>query len=626
MRESDLHTSSGRTRHLGHFRYPGMLHRTKYSRFRNDSVTSLEDGRQSAPLRVKGSRLPPAPSLSRSLPTEDVTLVTQDSSTTFCTLIPKMANIKLSNPASLLGLRHFSLGAKEVPKIKLSESTPASPVSTEVSFSSYLSSPRQEHDILGKPLDDIVLIGLEEPMSPKAPGKSLLSSGDSFLETGTSFDVRYLGCIEVLQSMRSLDFSTRTHVTREAISRLCEVVPDARGTLKKKRPPARFLNVVLGKSNLQFSGVDIKLTVSTSCLTLMKIESHQMIANHHMQSISFASGGDPDTTDYVAYVAKDPVNQRACHILECPNGLSQDVINTIGQAFELRFKQYLKNPIALMDSNDSETILLESSTWNVADKEDHEYYNEIPGKWPPTGGVLDMRRDLEGTPERMNCLMPRERKYTLTGYSKCTNIYENCLEHHTPLGDSASSSHKREHDESLVMSTGKSDLFDDPCYINTQALQKTACPPKRAVCKQLCESPQHKTELKEPACPSLTSRAVSSCAFPHIKQQMTHEDWFHGKLSRKAAERCLLKDGDFLVRESATSLSQYVLSGLHGGQAKHLLLVDPEGKVRTKDHVFDNIGHLIRYHVDNNLPIVSSGSELSLKQPVRKNSSTGPKE
>ena len=34
----------------------------------------------------------------------------------------------------------------------------------------------------------------------------------------------------------------------------------------------------------------------------------------------------------------------ACHILECRSGMAQDVISTIGQAFELRFKQYLKNP------------------------------------------------------------------------------------------------------------------------------------------------------------------------------------------------------------------------------------------------------------------------------------------
>ena len=34
----------------------------------------------------------------------------------------------------------------------------------------------------------------------------------------------------------------------------------------------------------------------------------------------------------------------ACHVLKCSGGLAQDVINTIGQAFELRFKEYLRNP------------------------------------------------------------------------------------------------------------------------------------------------------------------------------------------------------------------------------------------------------------------------------------------
>jgi len=45
--------------------------------------------------------------------------------------------------------------------------------------------------------------------------------------------------------------------------------------------------------------------------------------------------------DFVAYVAKDDVQGRACHVIECGGGLAQDVITTIGQAFELRFKSYL---------------------------------------------------------------------------------------------------------------------------------------------------------------------------------------------------------------------------------------------------------------------------------------------
>jgi hypothetical protein len=44
----------------------------------------------------------------------------------------------------------------------------------------------------------------------------------------------------------------------------------------------------------------------------------------------------------VAYVAKDPALGRACHVLECGGGLAEDVVTTVGQAFELRFKQYLQ--------------------------------------------------------------------------------------------------------------------------------------------------------------------------------------------------------------------------------------------------------------------------------------------
>lgn len=39
-------------------------------------------------------------------------------------------------------------------------------------------------------------------------------------------------------------------------------------------------------------------------------------------------------------------------MLECGGGLAEDVITTVGQAFELRFKEYLKNqpkPVTVQD-------------------------------------------------------------------------------------------------------------------------------------------------------------------------------------------------------------------------------------------------------------------------------------
>ena len=73
-----------------------------------------------------------------------------------------------------------------------------------------------------------------------------------------------------------------------------------------------------------------------------------------MQNISFACGGDTDIQNYVAYVAKDELKGRACYVFECDTGLANNVITTIGQAFELRFKKFL-NSIPSNNTNSNST-------------------------------------------------------------------------------------------------------------------------------------------------------------------------------------------------------------------------------------------------------------------------------
>lgn len=623
MRERSQDSLAGLVLYVGLFGHPGMLHRAKYSRFRNESITSLDEGSPGGSVGNKSSPQPPYPALAPHLPAEDATLASQESPTPLCTLIPRMASVKLANPATLLSLKNFCLGTKEVPRLKLQESqdlAPSNRASPEPSQNRAGSAPPSQQDVVGhRPTaltpDVCPLPGPGEPTPGNRQDRNFLQH---LLGMGMNYYVRYMGCIEVLQSMRSLDFGMRTQVTREAISRLCEAVPGANGAIKRRKPPVKFLSTVLGKSNLQFSGMNIKLTISTYSLTLMNLDNQQIIANHHMQSISFASGGDPDTTDYVAYVAKDPVNQRACHILECRNGMAQDVITTIGQAFELRFKQYLKNS-SLNTSCESEEVHIDGH----AEERDHEYYNEIPGKQPPAGGVSDVRIKVQAAEQMAYCPIRCEKLCYLPGNSKCSSVYENCLEQSRAIGNAHEREVQYQRDTSLMKHTCRVDLFDDPCYINTQALQSTLGSARNQSSDHSLGSPWHREKAPETVQPGAMAQPASSHSLPHIKQQLRNEECYHGKLSRKAAESLLVKDGDFLVRESATSPGQYVLSGLQGGQAKHLLLVDPEGKVRTKDHVFDNVGHLIRYHMDNSLPIISSGSEVSLKQPVRKDNNPG---
>ncbi|NWU89597.1 SHC1 protein, partial [Upupa epops] len=572
-----------------------LLQKSKYSHLRNETPSSLEDPGEGLGASVSPTTTGELPGSSSSSSLGP--LLPDDSPTTLCSFFP---HLKLSNPSSLLNLRGSSSSSGEA-----------------LASSGGVGSPGLEGSLAVSPQDMNKLscgkktrveggqLGGDEwtrhGSFVNKPTRGWLHPDDKVMGPGVSYHVRYMGCVEVLQSMRALDFNTRTQVTREAIGLVCEAVPGAKGAVRRRKPCGRSLNSILGKSNLKFAGMPITLTISTSSLNLMASDCKQIIANHHMQSISFASGGDPDTADYVAYVAKDPVNQRACHILECPEGLAQDVISTIGQAFELRFKQYLKNPPKLVTPHDR-MAGFDGSAWDEEEEEaapDHQYYNDFPGKEPPIGGVVDMRlrEGAAQTPNHLGATLP--------------------------VGQSSAGDYDPRKPQAPAQGgpSGRTDLFDDPSYVNVQSVDKT----RQAVAtspqvtanggtqqRDLFDMKPFEDALRVPPAVPPTQVVAS------MEEQLRREPWYHGKMNRKEAEKLLKVNGDFLVRESTTTPGQYVLTGLQGGQPKHLLLVDPEGVVRTKDHRFESVSHLISYHMDNHLPIISAGSELCLQQPVER--------
>lgn len=69
----------------------------------------------------------------------------------------------------------------------------------------------------------------------------------------------------------------------------------------------------------------------------------------------------------------------------------------------------------------SEAANTNGSAGNSQEREDHEYYNEIPGKEPPTGGVLDMRMK-EQTDQRANCLIQCRKQFCLVSTSSAITI------------------------------------------------------------------------------------------------------------------------------------------------------------------------------------------------------------
>ncbi|XP_036704824.1 SHC-transforming protein 2 isoform X2 [Balaenoptera musculus] len=463
------------------------------------------------------------------------------------------------------------------------------------------------------------------------PAHGWLHPDARVLGPGVSYIVRYMGCIEVLRSMRSLDFSTRTQVTREAINRLHEAVPGIRGSWKKKAPN-KALASILGKSNLRFAGMSVAVSISIDGLNLSVPATRQIIANHHMQSISFASGGDTDMADYVAYVAKDPINQRACHILECCEGLAQSVISTVGQAFELRFKQYLHSPPRVVVPPGRLTGP-EDSAWGDEDETEHNYYNRTPGKEPPLGGLVDSRLTPAQQPCALGALGQGASPARRDARGPQWDVGPSA-----PPGDGYVQADAR----------GPRD-YEDHLYVNTQGLDgpeplqpedspkkdlfdmRGSCPPaSRRVfahrtlrgCPEAARvlhgrgsggsPPSRGGPVAQPADPPGPHRPHGGAAAAGALVPRPDEPSGGGETA---------SSGRGLPRAGQRHQPRAVRPHRHARRAAQAPAARGprrRGKVRTKDVLFESISHLIDYHLQNGQPIVAAESELHLRGVVKR--------
>jgi len=388
--------------------------------------------------------------------------------------------------------------------------------------------------------------GAQAPASfVSKPSRGWLHPDHLFARDGINYAVRYLGYVEVNTSMKVLDFDTRSSIAKECIHRVCHA--SGASTIGNRKPGERKIVSMLGdRATLARASTNVQLTITSTCLKLSDLDSARVLHQHEMPNISFASGGDSDTLDFIAYVAKDSAGNRACYVLECGGGLAQDVITTVGQAFELRFKEFLKKTGARPPPLVAPLRLLD----------DPEYYNDLPMKGAPGTQVnknlidLSSEQGQAGRPEYVN-----------------------------------------------TDTDGRQARTRDPFDMSPFAL----APPGGGIANIL--SP-------------VTPLPPTSQPFTNQSCQLVQEEWFHGPISRKEAEQLLRNDGDFLVRESQGSSGQFVLTGMQGEGRKHLLLVDPLGVVRTKDRTFDSVSHLIEFHRNNKLPIISAESALRLETPV----------
>lgn len=428
------------------------------------------------------------------------------------------------------------------------------------------------------------------------PARGWLHPDHLVSKEGITYTVKYIGCLEVYTSMKSLDFETRSCVAKECINRVCEAA-GLKSADKKRRVDRKVLRAIADKPRMEHTAASVNLTISSCSLSLTNIENGHIIAKHDMPRISFASGGDTEILDFVAYVAKNMQEWRACYVLECAGGLAQDVISTIGQAFELRFKEFLTKPSSL------------HPVLNGVREADRDYYNDLPGKVPPDIGpppvppLPTTASTLPNLKHHQNHTAP---SYSIQVQNTAMNLFSSATDRqHQELAETGNLIDLNS--DGTISSSTNLNTMPEHNYVNDSVI---------AANRDNHRDPASLFDVFDMQPFSSAISDMNRLSPRSQKQQLKQEIWFHGSVSRSEAESMLTRDGDFLVRESQGSPGQYVLTGMNNGTPKHLLLIDPEGVVRTKDRVFDSVSHLVNHHCDNVLPIISADSVLVLRYPI----------
>ncbi|XP_045783861.1 breast cancer anti-estrogen resistance protein 3 homolog [Maniola jurtina] len=109
-------------------------------------------------------------------------------------------------------------------------------------------------------------------------------------------------------------------------------------------------------------------------------------------------------------------------------------------------------------------------------------------------------------------------------------------------------------------------------------------------------------------------------------EQIISHGWYHGALSRGAAESLLQQDRQFLVRDSSSQPDNYVLSCRSNGQHLHFVIqrivVHPETvferfQYQFEDEAYDTVADLITSYVGSGKPI-SAASGARIQYPANR--------
>ena len=249
-----------------------------------------------------------------------------------------------------------------------------------------------------------------------------------------------------------------------------------------------------------------------------------------------------DIQDYVAYVAKDEINGRACYVFECSDNSANNVITTVGQAFELRFRKFLSSMPNIKNKSLSPTSSsqLESTNTHNLHTNQHNLHSSN-------------HSDNNNSHHNNN-----------SNHHHHHNVINNHQMHHknTPQSSNMASN-----------SAGVAKKFSPEQIKNNNASKSTTSSVTNSSSNHTNSNSNHTSNNQ------LTNGQQTNGTKFKLDEKLEKMPWFHGLLTRENAEKLLLNDGDYLVRETNKAERQYVLSGRYKGECRHIFLVDPSGVV-----------------------------------------------
>lgn len=419
----------------------------------------------------------------------------------------------------------------------------------------------------------------------RKPAKGWIHPDHKLMEdTCVTYQTQFVGLVKVLESVKSIPFEQRGALVREAIMRCClaSKLFDAK---KKKKSSCvdPVINNRLGNICLDHSGALTSTRFSRSFIETFVLSSGEMIFNHNIQCISFASIGENDYRTLIAYISKDASFERACFVFDCKGDIADDIILTIGQAFELKYKEFL------------------STSTNI---------QAVPKKF--TDPIVEKCGTSAGS-----------NSSGVARYSSLTNrtseTYDELYPESKPLPSAPGYDSLSRSGSAPAVSPSQSPydgLFAAMYEIPSTALDNIPdavesnemCKPEAGLTHQQSENPYYLSSVDE---------VDQGGGGGGVEGGLSQHTWYHGNITRSVAEKCLKCDGDFLVRKSAKDENQYVLSGLRDAQYRHILLINPLGQVTTQDRTFTDIPELINFHLTTNTPIISNNKDIYLIREAR---------